>query len=171
MVLSRVRSFQPIVDEQSCVLILGSMPGVESLRLQQYYANPRNQFWKLIFALFEMEPFEDYEERLVFLKHRSIALWDVLESCSREGSLDSKIREEQVNDLRGLFQEYPNLKAVMFNGSKAFETYKKSVGFSATGHLTFHKLTSSSPANTKKYESKLTDWSIIGKFLKGVTPR
>lgn len=168
--MSLLRSFQPIVDDQSRVLILGSMPGVESLRLQQYYANPRNQFWKIIFALFDLEPFEDYNERILFLKKKQIALWDVIEMCSREGSLDSKIREEQVNDFSHLFKEYSNIKAVMFNGGKAFETYKKWIGFSTTEDVMFHKLTSTSPANTKKYDEKLTEWRIIRAFLESAKP-
>lgn len=167
--MPKMRSFPPIVDEQSRVLILGSMPGVESLRLQQYYANPRNQFWKLIFALFDLEPFKDYEERTLFLRSKHIALWDVIEMCFREGSLDSKIREEQVNDFGNLFEKYPHIKAVMFNGGKAFETYKKWIGFSATENVTFHKLTSTSPANTKKYEEKLREWSILRNLLEGAT--
>jgi TDG/mug DNA glycosylase family protein len=145
------------------------MPGVESLKLQQYYANPRNQFWKLIFALFDLEPFENYEERVLFIKSRHIAIWDVIEMCTREGSLDSKIREEQVNDFRSLYKKYPNIKAIMFNGGKAFDTYKKWIGFSQTENLTFQKLTSSSPANTKKYDEKLREWCIIRDFLKGAT--
>ncbi len=156
-----LRSFQPIVDEQSRILILGSMPGVESLRLQQYYANPRNQFWKLIFALFDLDPYEDYEERILFIKQQHIALWDVIERCSREGSLDSKIREEQVNDFRGLFMRYPGIKTVVFNGGKAYETYKKWIGFGTIPNLAFYKLTSSSPANTKRYEEKKREWSVI----------
>ncbi|ODA39360.1 DNA-deoxyinosine glycosylase [Desulfosporosinus sp. BG] len=167
--MSLLRSFPPIVEEQSRVLILGSMPGVESLRLQQYYANPRNQFWKIIFALFDLEPVEEYEERTRFLRSQRIALWDVIKMCSREGSLDSKIREEQVNDFSSLFKKYPQIKAVMFNGGKAFETYKKWIGFSAPENVTFHKLTSTSPANTKKYEEKLREWCVLRNLLEGAT--
>ena len=168
--MSQVSSFQPIVDERSRLLILGSMPGVESLRLQQYYANPRNQFWKIIHALFDLEPCESYEERVSFLKSKDIALWDVIENCYREGSLDSNIREEKVNDFRGLFMAYPNIKIVMFNGGKAFETYKKWIGFNTIEKVMFQKLTSSSPANTKKYDEKLKEWCSIRNLLKGVTP-
>ncbi|WP_243450280.1 DNA-deoxyinosine glycosylase [Desulfosporosinus sp. Sb-LF] len=158
-------SFQPIVDERSRVLILGSMPGIESLRLQQYYANPRNQFWKLIYSLFDLEPCEAYEERVSFIKGKQIALWDVIENCYREGSLDSNIREEKVNDFSGLFKAYPGIKIVMFNGGKAYETYKKRIGFGAIPNLTFQRLTSSSPANTKRYVEKLREWGVIGDFL------
>lgn len=141
------------------------MPGVESLRLQQYYANPRNQFWKILYTLFDSEPNSDYEERVSFIKSKKIALWDVIENCYREGSLDSKIREEKVNDFRGLFEVYPGIKIVMFNGGKAYETYKKWIGFEAIPNLTFQKLTSSSPANTRKYEDKLREWGVIEDHL------
>ncbi|MDO0825086.1 DNA-deoxyinosine glycosylase [Desulfosporosinus nitroreducens] len=164
--MSQVSSFKPIVDERSRILILGSIPGVESLRLQEYYANPRNQFWKLIYAHFELEPSECYEERVSFVKSKGIALWDVIGNCLREGSLDSAIREEKVNNFRGLFKAYPGIEIVLFNGGKAYETYKKWVGFKALPNITFLKLTSSSPANTKKYEEKLREWGVIKEFLK-----
>lgn len=159
--LNLLSSFQPIVDERSRVLILGSMPGVESLRLQQYYANPRNQFWKILYELFDSQASQDYEEKISFIKSKKIAVWDVIENCYREGSLDSNIREEKVNDFSALFKAYPDIKTVMFNGSKAYETYKKWIGFGMPSDITFQKLTSSSPANTKRYEEKLREWSII----------
>ncbi len=153
-------SFLPIIDEESRILILGSMPGVESLRLQQYYGNPRNQFWKLIYELFDTQASQDYAERVSFIKSKKIAVWDVIGNCYREGSLDSNIRDEKVNDFSALFKAYPGIKTVMFNGGKAYETYKKWIGFGTIPNLTFHKLTSSSPANTKKYEEKLREWSL-----------
>jgi len=159
--LSLLSSFLPIIDEESRILILGSMPGVESLRLQQYYANPRNQFWKIIYELFDTQASQDYEERVSFIKSKKIAVWDVIGNCYREGSLDSNIREEKVNDFSALFMAYPGIKTVMFNGGKAYETYKKWIGLGTIPNLTFHKLTSSSPANTKKYEEKLRGWSLI----------
>lgn len=159
--MSQVSSFPPIINECSRVLILGSMPGVESLRLQQYYANPRNQLWKIIYAIFDAEPSQDYEDKVSFVMSKKIALWDVIQNCQREGSLDSNIREEQVNDLSGLFHGYPNIETVIFNGGKAYETYKKWIGFKDVPNLTFLRLTSSSPANTKKFEEKLREWSVI----------
>ena len=158
-------SFQPIIDEHSRILILGSMPGVESLRLQQYYANARNQFWKILYELFDTQASQDYSERVSFVKSKQIAVWDVIENCYREGSLDSKIREEKVNDFSGLFKAFPDIRTVLFNGGKAFETYKKWVGFGTIPNLSFHKLTSSSPANTKKYEEKLKEWVVLKKYL------
>lgn len=164
--MNLLTSFQSIIDERSRILILGSMPGVESLRLQQYYANPRNQFWKIIYGIFDAGPGQAYEERISFIKSKNIALWDVIENCYREGSLDSKIREEQVNDFRGLYNAYPNVKTILFNGGKAYETYKKWIGFGMPSDITFQKLTSSSPANTKRYEEKLREWSVIEDILK-----
>jgi len=141
------------------------MPGVESLRLQQYYANARNQFWKILYELFDTQASQDYSERVSFVKSKQIAVWDVIENCYREGSLDSKIREEKVNDFSGLFKAFPDIRTVLFNGGKAFETYKKWVGFGTIPNLSFHKLTSSSPANTKKYEEKLKEWVVLKKYL------
>lgn len=164
--LSLLSSFQPIIDERSRVLILGSMPGVESLEKQQYYANPRNQFWKIMYFLFAEEPDQNYEEKVSFIKSKEIALWDVIENCYREGSLDSNIREEHANDVKGLIKAYPNIETVMFNGAKAYDIYEKRIGFDAKSNLTFQRLTSSSPANTKRYEEKLREWSIIRNFLR-----
>ena len=164
--MKMLTSFQPIIDEQSRILILGSMPGVESLRLQQYYANPRNQFWKILYELFDAQASQVYEEKVSFIKSKKIAVWDVIENCYREGSLDSKIREEKVNDFSALFKANPDINTVMFNGGKAYETYKKWIGFGMSLNITFQKLTSSSPANTKRYEEKLREWSVIGDILK-----
>ena len=164
--MSQLTSFPPIIDQRSRILILGSMPGVESLRLQQYYANSRNQFWKILYELFDTRANEVYEDRVSFIKDHKIALWDVIASCYREGSLDSKIRDEKVNDFSALFKAYPDLKTVMFNGGKAYESYKRWIGFGMPPDITFQKLTSSSPANTKRYEEKLREWSIIGESLK-----
>jgi len=142
------------------------MPGVESLRLQQYYGYPRNQFWKILYDIFEVQASQVYEEKVSFVKSKKIAVWDVIANCYREGSLDSNIRGEKVNDFSTLFKEYPDIKTVLFNGGKAYETYKKWIGFDESSNLTFHKLTSSSPANTKKYEEKLRGWSVIKDLLK-----
>ena len=164
--MTLLSSFLPIIDERSRILILGSMPGVESLRLQQYYGHPRNQFWKLVYEIFETQASGDYEEKVAYIRNKKIAVWDVIENCYREGSLDSNIREEKVNDFSALFKAYPDIKTVFFNGGKAYETYKKWIGFSALPNLTFHKVTSSSPANTKRYEEKLREWSVIVDLLK-----
>jgi G:T/U mismatch-specific DNA glycosylase len=119
----------------------------------------------MIYTIFNTQPSLDYADKISFIKSKKIALWDVIENCQREGSLDSNIREEKVNDFRSLFRVYPNIKTVMFNGGKAYETYKKWVGFDAIKNLTYLKLTSSSPANTKKLGDKLKEWSAIRELI------
>lgn len=155
-----IQSFKPIIDSESKVLILGSVPGEVSLKEQQYYAHPRNSFWKILFALFE-EPYEeDYEKRKAFLARHHIALWDVIEQCEREGSLDTAIKAEKANDFDWLFKTYPNIQAVLFNGVKAHEVFRKKVGFKYEG-IAFYKLGSTSPARAVNFEKKLKEWQVI----------
>lgn len=163
--MSNVNSFPPLIDKRSEILILGSMPGVESIQRQQYYAHSRNQFWKIIYAIFSVELEEGYEQKLEFLKKKRIALWDVIASCNRDGSLDVNIKEETANDFSNLFQEYTMLKGVFFNGAKAYETYKKLVGMRAESKIDFVKLTSTSPANTKNFAQKFEEWKIVQNYL------
>lgn len=160
---AKIYSFPPIVDQNSRILILGSMPGVESLRKQEYYAYPRNQFWRIIFELYELPIPDNYEDKVSFLKAKGIGLWDVIESCYREGSSDAKINEEKVNDIQGLLAEFPNIKRIYFNGSKAYDTYRKAIGFDSA--LSYERLESTSPANTKSYELKLQNWLRIKRYL------
>lgn len=164
--MGEIKSFKPIIDSISKVLILGSMPGVESLNKQQYYANKRNQFWKIIFSLYELSPSEIYEEKIEFLKSKGIALWDVIDCCSREGSLDSNIKNEIPNDFAFLFEKHPNIKSVIFNGAKAYETFKTKIGFEKYKNIMFHKLPSTSPAHAVPFESKMNEWKTIKEYLK-----
>ena len=162
----RIKSFEPVVDSRTRVLILGSMPGIASLTKQEYYGHKNNAFWKIIFSIFNHEPILDYQQRLDFLNSNSIGLWDVIASCHRIGSLDSAISQESVNDFEKLFSTYPNIKYVLFNGTKAFETYKKRVGFaSLNDNIVFKKMPSTSPAHTSKFELKLQEWKIINQYL------
>ena len=164
--LDKINSFEPIIDSKSRVLILGSMPGRESLNRKEYYAHPRNQLWKIVFALFNMPVEENYVKKALFIKSKGIALWDVIDSCYRVGSsLDSNIREEEVNDFKGLFKEYPNLKHVVFNGSKAFETFRKRIGFNDFSNIYFKQLISTSPARAVIFEKKFDEWKVIRDFL------
>ncbi len=158
--MNYVSSFEPVVDENSKILILGSMPGMESLRQYQYYAHKRNAFWKIMFELFEDEYTEDYESRLNMALKNKIALWDVIRVCQREGSLDSNIKDEKPNDFGSLFKEYPGISHVFFNGNKAYETFRKKVGFDFEG-ITFTRLCSTSPAHAVKFEKKMHDWAKI----------
>jgi len=158
--MSNIESFLPVGDSLSKILILGSIPGKESLRQHQYYAYPQNQFWKIVYSLFNTPVDDNYDDKILFLKKNNIALWDVIKSCYREGSLDSNIKMEQANDFESLFKNYPNIEYVFFNGLKAYNVFKKKVGFNF-GNIKFQRLESTSPANTKKFEYKLDNWSII----------
>jgi len=116
----------PIAWPSATILILGSLPGDESLRKQQYYGNPRNQFWDVLGRVFGEPVGAEYAEKIAWLERRGIALWDVLAAAERRGSLDSDIRNEQANDFARLFRRLPRLETIALNGSKAalsFERY------------------------------------------------
>lgn len=161
---NKISSFLPIIDEHSHILILGSIPGQESLRRQEYYANQRNHFWRILFDLYSMPLPGEYSQRISLIKKQGIALWDVIESCLREGSLDSNIEYENPNDFNWLFSKYPNIKFVFFNGGKAFEVFRKKVGFDLFQGVNFKKLPSTSPANTMSFDKKLEEWKKIIKL-------
>ncbi|MDV3426481.1 MAG: DNA-deoxyinosine glycosylase [Bacillota bacterium] len=97
-----IRSFDPIADENSKLLILGTMPGAESLRKQQYYGYDRNQFWKIMFSVFQEDFKENYDEKKKLLLENGAALWDVIKNCERENSSDSKIKRPEANDISSL---------------------------------------------------------------------
>ncbi len=111
------RGFPPIAGETATILILGTMPGEESLRKREYYAHPRNAFWRILGSLLGFEPAADYEEKTRILLENNIALWDVMNSCERKGSLDSSIKIESIieNDFAPLFSQCPGIKNVYFN--------------------------------------------------------
>ncbi|MDE6299899.1 MAG: DNA-deoxyinosine glycosylase, partial [Muribaculaceae bacterium] len=108
------------------ILILGSLPGDESIRRQQYYSKSGNRFWKIIFGLLghNFVP-NDYQERIKILKEHGIALWDVLSSGVREGSLDSNISEEIPNELSSFLKDNPTIAVIAFNGQKAAKSFEK----------------------------------------------
>lgn len=155
-----LQSFPPIGSEQSEILILGSMPGVESLRIQQYYGNKRNQFWKILFTLYNVPFTENYEERKQFLLQKKIALWDVFLNCEREGSLDSAIRNEVPNGIPAFLADHKNIRRIFCNGGKAFKSFTKTFPqLSSEYDITL--LPSTSPAYTVKFEEKLAKWRVI----------
>jgi hypoxanthine-DNA glycosylase len=121
------RGLPPIVWPHARILILGSLPGDESLRKQQYYGNPRNQFWAILGRVLEADVPDDYSERLAYLEHHGVALWDVIERAERHGSLDSNIRNEIPNDFGKLFRRLPQLRTIALNGSKAAAAFARHV--------------------------------------------
>lgn len=162
----------PVVDEHTRVLIVGSMPGVQSLEKQQYYGNPRNHFWGIIAELLQKEIPAEYSERLQLLRNHGIGLWDVIRECEREGSLDSNIRNEIPNDFQSLFTCYPQIQAILFNGSKAHDVFKKRLGFELLGNRAFYKMPSTSPVpgrNIKTFEQKVEAWNILRTFPESQT--
>lgn len=121
------RSFAYVADRSATILILGSMPGVASLKQQQYYAHPRNAFWPIMGEMFGFDRALPHPERLEQLRQNHIALWDVVHQCERPGSLDASIRPGSViaNDFAALFQTHPHIRAIFFNGRKAADLYRK----------------------------------------------
>ncbi len=136
------------------------MPSVQSLAANQYYGNPRNAFWKIIFTLFNTPFSNDYEQRKNVLLENRIALWDVLEACVRPGSLDSAIEQEVPNDFNSFLKTHPNIKHIYFNGQKAAAYFKQYIKLENEYHLI--TLPSTSPAHAgKSFEAKLKEWSVI----------
>lgn len=157
-------SFSPISAPDAKLLILGTMPGIKSLELNQYYGHAQNNFWKFIFTILKEDSSSDYETKKAILIKHKIALWDVLQFCDRVGSLDSAIKNEIANDFESFLEEHPNITTLLFNGQKAAAFFKKYVVLKKKYQLLI--LPSSSPANAgKSFESKLDEWKIIASIL------
>jgi double-stranded uracil-DNA glycosylase len=151
--------FPPVLDQHIRILILGSFPGEASLAAQQYYAHPRNQFWRLLSAVLHDDLVNlPYDDRLQKLLSHHIGLWDVINVCEREGSLDTAIRRAQANDFAMLKRQCPELARICFNGktSGRFEPQFAAAGFDTL------VLPSSSPANAQfSFDQKLALWKNI----------
>lgn len=160
---NRISSFPPIVSNDSKILILGSVPGVKSLEMKEYYAHPQNKFWKIIFELFNENFSEDYLEKIKILKKNKIAVWDVIDSCERVGSLDTTIKNEESNDILQLLKKYQNIKTIFCNGGKSYKNLQKIVG--KNFEIPIYLLPSTSPLHTISFEKKLESWKIIKTFL------
>ncbi len=159
----RISSFAPIISTTSRILILGSVPGVKSLEMQQYYAHPQNQFWKIVFELLGEDFSKDYETRIETIRKNNIALWDVIDTCEREGSLDTKIRNEEHNDITKILNDHPSISVIFCNGQKSFKNLKKILG--EESEILVFVLPSTSPLHTISFDKKLKEWEIIKTFL------
>jgi len=161
--MARLRSFPPVADRNARILILGSMPGQRSLDAQQYYAHPHNTFWKIMGELTGAQPQLPYEQRLEKLMQAGIALWDVLQTCERKGSLDADIKHEQANDFSTFLANHPHITHVYFNGGKAEQSFRKFVlKEQPLPELKLRRLPSTSPAHAgMPYEAKLSEWRIL----------
>jgi TDG/mug DNA glycosylase family protein len=160
----RKSSFAPVVTPATRLLILGSLPGEQSLARAQYYGNPRNQFWVLMGVVLDVDlaPLP-YSERLAVLAGHHVGLWDVIASAVRPGSLDAAIRESEANDLLSLAGSLPDLRAVAFNGGKAADLGRRHLGDG--GPFSLVTLPSSSPAYTLPLAAKQEAWLALRAFL------
>jgi hypoxanthine-DNA glycosylase len=163
------RGFSPIADANARVLVLGTLPGQVSLKLQQYYAQPRNVFWRIMGRLFGAHPELPYAERTRRLAEHGIALWDVCARAHRPGSLDSAIHSSSVtpNGFEAFLAEHPRIDLICFNGSKAADLYRRAVLPSLSSRsqgIRCEVLPSTSPAHAAMpFEEKLVRWSIISR--------
>jgi hypoxanthine-DNA glycosylase len=146
----------PMVDAGTRLIVLGSFPGVASLLAQQYYGHPRNHFWPILSALWNIDlKNTTYDQRLATARAHGLGIWDVYASCRREGSLDSAIEDAQLNDLAGLLTRAPGLRAIAHNGGESARAMRHT---RALG-LPVIRLPSTSPANASwSFERKLAAW-------------
>lgn len=158
---NKCKSFSPQINKESKILILGSMPGIKSLEMQQYYAHPQNRFWRLMGLFCNYENLQDleYNERINILLRNNFALWDVISSCIREGSLDSNIENEKPNDIEQLLEEYPSVEIICLNGNKAYSEFKKNFPLLLNKYK-YCKMPSTSPANAKyRLDDLYNEWN------------
>ncbi|GAT11705.1 DNA-deoxyinosine glycosylase [Mycolicibacterium novocastrense] len=148
----------PIAGGGAHTLILGNMPSVMSLAAQQYYGNPRNAFWHIMAEVFGFAADAPYEQRCAALTAGGFAVWDVLRSCRREGSLDSAVKPESMvpNDFQAFFDQHDGIERVLFNGAAAEKNFTRLVAVSNDLH--YRRLPSTSPAQTMRFADKLAVW-------------
>lgn len=153
------RGFPPVARADARILLLGSLPGAESLRRQQYYAHPHNGFWRILGMIAGFAPDAPYEQRLDVMVARGIALWDVCAAAERPGSLDSAIRLPVPNDFDGFLAGHPRLERICFNGQTAAKLFLRLVRPGLRRPLAGLVLPSTSPAHaTMRFEEKLRRW-------------
>lgn len=162
----RIEGYEPSIDVNCTVLVVGSMPSRRSLAAHEYYAHPQNRFWDFVEELFDIPRSMPHGERLASLRAHRVALWDVVQSCERETSADSDIRSVQPNDFVGLLRRYPAIARVFCNGGKAFELWRRWVEARVTRELgrelLVDRLPSTSPAHASLHRAeKLAAWSIL----------
>ncbi len=165
--MNHIHSFPPISDKDSRVLILGSMPGKESLVNNEYYAHSRNSFWRIMGEILEIPEGISYVDKTKALLNGEIALWDVLKACTRESSLDSDIVESSIicNDFNKFYESHHYVSKVFFNGAKAEALYMKYVHPDLPDEsrdIQYVRLPSTSPANARQtLNAKIDAWRVI----------
>lgn len=159
---ARVASFPPLVGAAPRILLLGTMPGIASLAARAYYAHPRNVFWRLMGDIYEFDADGPYRARTAALTGAGVAVWDVLATCVRSGSLDAAIEPAtaRANDFAGLLARHPSIARIVFNGAQAQAFFAAQVADSiAWAHPELRRVPSSSPANARlTYPAKLAQW-------------
>lgn len=162
--LRGVHCFEPIEDNNASILIVGSIPGQMSLHAGEYYAHPRNAFWPIMSRLLGFNADASYPSRTSALKMARIAVWDVVKSCIREGSLDANIDSNSlvINDFTTFFSNHPHIMQVCFNGTKAQTYYKRFVLKQVNcSTIRYSQLPSTSPANAAiSLEEKFKAWQM-----------
>jgi TDG/mug DNA glycosylase family protein len=164
--MSHIYSFPPIASRTARVLILGTMPGKVSLREGRYYAHPQNAFWRIMGGILGFDPASPYGARVAAVRSAEIAIWDVLKSCMRPGSLDSAIEVSSLvpNDFASFLPEHPDIRRICFNGAAAQALFLRHVRprLAASPHLEYLRLPSTSPANASvSLPEKLRAWRAI----------
>lgn len=157
-----LQGFPSISRPDINILILGSMPGNDSLAAGKYYAHQRNAFWPIMTEIYGGSSDISYDDRLEMLLDNRVGLWDVIKNCERESSLDSRIEESTivVNDLLGFIDNHPQLRLLCFNGIKAEQTFNRYIDIKdRVNDLQLLRLPSTSPANARmNFEEKLAIW-------------
>lgn len=170
--MSYIHSFPPISDQRARLLILGSMPGKVSLREVQYYAHPRNLFWRFMEEVLDIPREAPYATRCNMLRENGVALWDTLKTCTRASSLDSDIDDATLvpNDFSRFLRLHPQIRTICFNGAKSESVFRKwvvpTLGPTLEG-IELQRLPSTSPANASvALGVKLEQWRAIAKWVK-----
>ena len=168
--MDQVQSFEPVIGRRPRIIILGSMPGVASLEAVQYYAHPRNVFWPVMDELFAVDYKATYDFRISELAKLPLILWDTLQACYRPGSLDSNIdtSSAQANDFPALLRQFPEIRAIAFNGATSEKYFRKLVVPILPGitDIELLRMPSTSPANAgMNFEQKLVAWRKILDFI------
>jgi len=162
----RKRCFPPVIDDQSRLLILGSLPGDQSLAKEEYYGNRQNRFWLLMSEVIDLNLVAmTYAARLQTLLEHGVGLWDVVAEAQRPGSLDGRIRNHDDNDLLGLLAGLPKLATIAFNGGTAARLGLRVLGEQASRYRIV-QLPSSSPAYTLSYTEKSLQWQLLKHALR-----
>ena len=161
--------FPPVINSECTTLIVGSFPSLISLERGEYYANPRNDFWRIMEIVLNMPPGGDYDSRINYLLSCKIGLWDVVSRCIRSGSSDTAIRNPDLSPVWDLLHRYPNIRFIVCNGRRAETGLKQALNLKDNcipgKKIQIRYLPSTSPAHTIPFEEKCSDWMIIRSLL------